>query len=136
LEDFDKMQVLDLDTRHGSPLADYYIPELMALLNGHPFLTRLALYKMVTENISWADLKEQASDEHGPFGDHLRHQYWIIHDKPQLKNALRDIILTECCPDEKSLFRLLQAGLIKGSGDAYTYRCDLYKQYFQDKLFA
>jgi len=136
LEDFDADQVRDLNTRHGSPVEDHQLPELMALLNGHPFLTRLALYKMVAENISWTDLKQTAPTDHGPFADHLRHQYWIIHDKPELKGALRDIILTQCCPDEKSLFRLLQAGLIKGSGDAYTYRCDLYKKYFQDKLFG
>jgi len=29
---------------------------------------------------------------------------------------------------------LLQAGLIKGSGDLYTCRCDLYRRYFKDKL--
>ena len=136
LEDFDQTQVRDLNARHGSPLDDHHLPELMALLNGHPFLTRLALYKMVTEDMVWAELKESAPTDYGPFGDHLRHQYWIIHDKPELKNALRDIILTQCCPDEKSLFRLLQAGLIKGSGDVFTCRCDLYKLYFQDKLFG
>ena len=136
LEDFDETQVRDLNARHGSPVDDDDLPELMALLNGHPFLTRLALYKMITEEIVWAELKQNAPTDYGPFGDHLRHQYWIIHDKPELKNALRDIILTQCCPDEKSLFRLLQAGLIKGSGDVFTCRCDLYKLYFQDKLFG
>jgi hypothetical protein len=136
LEDFDQTQVYDLNARHGSPVDDYDLPEVMALLNGHPFLTRLALYKLVTEDLLWAELKQNAPADYGPFGDHLRHQYWIIHDKPELKNAMRDIILTQCCPDEKSLFRLLQAGLIKGSGDMFTCRCDLYKLYFQDKLFG
>ncbi|MBN1217282.1 MAG: AAA-like domain-containing protein [Anaerolineae bacterium] len=135
LEDFNEAQVQMLNDRHGSPVAENHLPDLMALLNGHPFLTRLALYKMVVENISWASLRQNAAADAGPFGDHLRHQYWTIHDKPALKNALRDIILTNCCPDEKSLFRLLQAGLIKGSGDVYTCRCDLYRLYFKDKLF-
>lgn len=135
LTDFDAGQVHELNRRHGSPVTDHQLPELMTLLNGHPFLTRLALYTLVTSGISWNQLKETAPADDGPFGDHLRHQYWIIHDKPDLKNALKDIILTRCCPDEKSLFRLLQAGLIKGSGDLYTCRCDLYKQYFEDRLF-
>jgi hypothetical protein len=134
LEDFDKTQVQDLNARHGSPVDEHDLPQLMTLLNGHPFLTRLALYKMVTEDMSWSNLRQNAPTDHGPFGDHLRHQYWIIHDKPELKDALQDIILTQGCPDEKSLFRLFQAGLIKGSGDVYTCRCDLYKLYFQDKL--
>jgi hypothetical protein len=135
LTDFDESQVRDLNQRHGSPVAERDLPALMALLNGHPFLTRLALYKMVTERLSWADLRLQAPTESGLFGDHLRHQYWIIYDKPDLTSALKDIILTKCCPDERSLFRLLRAGLIKGSGDVYTCRCDLYKLYFGEKLF-
>jgi hypothetical protein len=116
-------------------VAERDLPALIALLNGHPFLTRLALYKMVAEGLSWADLRQQAPTENGLFGDHLRHQYWIIYDKPELRNALKEIILTKCCPDERALFRLLRAGLIKGSGDVYTCRCDLYKLYFGEKLF-
>lgn len=135
LTDFDENQVRDLNQRHGAPVAERDLPALMALLNGHPFLTRLALYKMVTEGLNWADLRQQAPADDGPFGDHLRHQYWTIYDKPELKNALKEVILTKCCPDEKSLFRLLRAGLIKGSGDVYTCRCDLYRLYFGDKLF-
>ncbi|NJN96804.1 MAG: protein kinase [Anaerolineales bacterium] len=135
LTDFDENQVRDLNARHGSPVAERDLPALLALLNGHPFLTRLALYKIVTEGMSWADLRQQAPTDEGLFGDHLRHQYWTIYDKPDLKNALKEIILTKCCPDERSLFRLLRAGLIKGSGDVYTCRCDLYRLYFGEKLF-
>ena len=135
LQDFDDNQVRDLNSRHGSPVAGEDLPRLIALLNGHPFLTRLALYKLVTENLTWTDLSENAATDDGPFGDHLRHQYWTIRDKPELQTAMQDIIRTKCCPDERSLFRLLQAGLIKGSGDVYVCRCGLYKLYFQDKLF-
>jgi serine/threonine protein kinase len=134
LNDFDENQVGALNSLHGLPIAQNDLPQFVALLNGQPFLTRLALFKMITEGLTWAELSHQAASNDGPFGDHLRHQYWIIYDKPELKTALRDIILTNCCPDERALFRLLQAGLIKGSGDAYTCRCELYKLYFADKL--
>ncbi len=135
LTDFDEKQIRELNHRHGSPVSKSDLPELIALLNGHPYLTRLALYKMVMEGMTWADLRRQAPTDNGPFGDHLWHQYWTVYDRPELQNALRDIIRTQCCPDEISLFRLLRAGLIKGSGDVYTCRCDLYKLYFEDKLF-
>ena len=134
LHDFNANQVHELNRRHASPLNEDELPHLIALLNGHPFLTRLALYKLVAEKISWNELSALAPGETGPFGDHLRHQYRIIHDKPALKNALKEIILNNACSDEAALFRLLQAGLIKGSGSVYTYRCDLYRQYFADKL--
>jgi serine/threonine protein kinase len=135
LTDFDEPQVRTLNLRHGSPISDSDLPQVMALLNGQPFLTRLAMYIIVTRGMNWADLSQQAADDYGPFGDHLRHQYWTIHDKPDLKNALREIIRTNRCTNETALFRLLQSGLIKGSGDVYTCRCDLYKLYFEDKLF-
>jgi serine/threonine protein kinase len=135
LNDFDQEQVSVLNLRHESPVSEEDIPELMALLNGQPYLTRLAMYKMVTEGMTWAELNRQAADDYGPFGDHLRHQYWTVHDKPELKNALREVIRASRCTNETALFRLLQAGLIKGSGDVYTCRCGLYKLYFEDKLF-
>lgn len=135
LTDFDEAQVKDLNERHKTPLEENEIAELLALLHGQPFLTRWALYTMVTKEMSWDELREQAADENGPFGDHLWHQYWTVHDKPDLKEALREVIRTNHCDNETALFRLLRAGLIKGSGDVYTCRCDLYKLYFEDKLF-
>ena len=134
LDDFNEAQVRELNRRHASPLDEDDLPRLMTLLNGHPFLTRLALYKLIAEKMSWDELNTLAPGDAGPFGDHLRHQYRIVHNKPALKNALKDILLNNTCSDETALFRLLQAGLIKGSGNVYTYRCDLYRQYFAGKL--
>lgn len=135
LSDFNQEQVHVLNVRHGTPVAENNIPDLMVLLNGQPYLTRLAMYKMVTEGMTWTEVNRQAADDYGPFGDHLRHQYWTIHNKPELKNALREVIRASRCANETAMFRLLQAGLIKGSGDVYTCRCGLYKLYFEDKLF-
>ena len=33
-----------------------------------------------------------------------------------------------------AFFRLLRAGLVKGSGDVCAFRCELYRMYFEDKL--
>jgi hypothetical protein len=134
LDDFDEAQVRDLNARHGSPVGDGDIPHLLSLLGGHPFLTRRALYVMVTEQMDWIELTRDAAADHGPFGDHLRHQYWSLRDKPLLKRSLQEIVSTGCCADEMTLYRLLRAGLIKGSGNRYTCRCDLYRTYFEDKL--
>jgi hypothetical protein len=134
LADFSESQVRDLNSRYNSPVADQYFPQLMSLLHGHPYLTRKALYTVVTERLTWTELMHIAIDEHGPFGDHLRRHHWGLRDQPELKKALKQIIRENCCSDDHSLLRLLRAGLIKGSGDAYTCRCDLYRQYFEDKL--
>jgi serine/threonine protein kinase len=137
LTDFDEAQVRDLNRRHGSPLAESDIAPFMDLLHGHPFLVRRALYVLVTQDLPWPKLLSDAPTDHGPFGDHLRHQYWIIHDKPELKEALKEIMSVGRCSDQAqvALYRLLRAGLVKGSGDACDCRCGLYRSYFEDKLF-
>lgn len=133
--DFNEAQVRKLNQRYGSPMTEGDLPQLLALLHGQPFLTRQAFYTMVTEGLTWTDLSHVALSDQGPFGDHLQYQYQIIRHKPALKKALLEIIKTNRCSDETALFRLLQAGLVQGSGDVYTCRCDLYKLYFKNKLF-
>ena len=134
LPDFSEQQVRELNRRYGLSIEESNISNLMALLNGHPFLTRWAFYTLATKNISWNELEAVAASDRSPFGDHLRHQYWIIRNQPDLQKALKDIISTNNSSDEMALYRLLRAGLIKGSGDSYTYRCNLYKRYFMKKL--
>jgi len=134
LQDFDKDQVRGLNECHGSPVRDRDFSKLMDLFGGHPYLTRKALYTLVVERLSWADLLRLAPTDHGPFGDHLRRHHWLLRDKPDLRETLREVIQRQRCLDEMAFFRLLQAGLVKGSGDVCSCRCDLYRIYFEDKL--
>jgi hypothetical protein len=134
LENFNEAQVRHLNWQHGSPVEEGDLPQLMKLLNGHPYLTRKALYTQVTERLTWGDLAHVAPTDQGPFGDHLRRYHWLLRDEPDLREALRRVIRHNRCPDEMAFFRLLRAGLVKGSGDVCTCRCDLYRQYFEDKL--
>jgi len=134
LEDFDEAQVCDLNRRHGSPVTEQDFPQLMELLDGHPYLTRKALYTLVTEHMTWAELMRVAPTDHGPFSDHLRYHHWLLHDKPELREALKRVIRDNRCDDDTASFRLLRAGLVKGSGEACKCRCGLYRKYFEDKL--
>ena len=134
LEDFDEAQVQDLNRRHGSPVQEGDFAQFMELLSGHPYLTRKALYTMVTERLAWTELVRVAPTDHGPFGDHLRHTHWMLRGEPDLQAALQQVIRHDQCADEKAFFRLLRAGLVKGSGGVCKCRCDLYRLYFQDKL--
>ena len=134
LEDFSDAQVHDLNQRHGSPVRRRDFPQLTELLSGHPYLTRKALYTLVTERLTWAGLVRAAPTDQGPFGDHLRHNHWLLRDKPDLREALRQVVHHNRCDDEVAFFRLLRAGLVKGSGDVCKCRCDLYRMYFEGKL--
>lgn len=134
LEDFNAAQMRDLNQRHGAPVPEAEFDHWCALLGGQPYLTRKALFTMVSERLTWSELTRQAPLDQGPFGDHLRRQQWLLKDEPDLREAFKQIIEQGHCADEMALFRLLQAGLVKGSGEVYTCRCELYRLYFRDKL--
>jgi hypothetical protein len=134
VDDFSLEQVQDLNRRHGEPVSAAHLPRFMALLNGHPYLTRKALYTLVAEKLSWDELLNTAALDHGPFGDHLRHQLWLMRDEPRLQEALKQIIRTHRCTNDATLFRLQRAGLVKTSGEMCACRCELYSLYFKDKF--
>jgi hypothetical protein len=134
LEDFTRSQVEDLNQRHGSPLTTAEEGKLIELLAGHPYLTRKALYTVVAEGMSWSDLARVAPTDEGPFSDHLRRYRWMLRDQPELREALRQVVRQRHCEDEMSFYRLLRAGLVKGSGSVCRSRCPLYQAYFRDKL--
>jgi hypothetical protein len=134
LEDFHQGQVQQLNIRHGSPVSENDLGRFFSLLSGHPYLTRKALYTLITEKWSIDELFAKATDDQGPFGDHLRRQHWLLRNEKDLRENLRQIIQRNQCDDESVLFRLLRAGLVKGRGKVYYCRCALYEQYFEDKL--
>lgn len=134
LTDFNQDQVRDLNDRHGNPIKEENIQPFFDLLGGHPYLTRKALYMLVSEHWTWKKLLQDSNYEQGPFGDHLRRQLWLLKEDQPLRFALYQVIRQNRCDNDVALLRLLRAGLIKGRGDAFYCRCGLYEQFFKDKL--
>jgi MinD-like ATPase involved in chromosome partitioning or flagellar assembly len=134
LEDFNQLQVWDLNQRHGNPVSDKEISRLMELLGGHPYLTRQGLYTLVHDRLTWSELESMAASDEGPFGEHLRHYYRLVQQSPNQREALKQIIRRNRCSDTDTFYRLEQAGLVRGIATACQCRCDLYRRYFQDKL--
>lgn len=134
LKDFDQAQVGELNQRHGAPVTEKELPAVMRLLNGQPYLTRKAFYEMVTEELTWPELARIAGANDGPFAGHLNHLHRLLLDQPDLKGALKQLLRERRCPEDEALYRLLQGGLIKGSGQDYMLRCGLYTQYFEREL--
>jgi hypothetical protein len=123
-----------LNVRHGSPVQEQDFQQFFKLLSGHPYLTRKALYTMVTEKMDWKRLDRNAVEDHGPFGDHLRRYHWLLRNESDLSEVLKEVIRSGRCIDDIACFRLLRAGLVKGRGDRYKCRNDLYRKYFKEKL--
>lgn len=134
LTDFTDAQVSDLNRRHGSPLAPADEQQLMALLNGHPYLVRRALYLIASGRLGFAELIERATDDRGPFGDHLRYHLFRLHNKTELVEGLRQIMRHQRCQDDLIFFRLRGAGLVRREGKVELMRCALYEGYFKEHL--
>jgi hypothetical protein len=134
LDDLDEDQVRDLNFRYRSPVEDNEMPYFMNLLDGHPYLTRKALYTMINRRITWDKLTKIATSSNSPFYNHLRHYMSRLQDKNDLKNEFKYIIKHGKCSDELHFNRLLQAGLVKGETGQCRCRCALYSEYLKDRI--
>jgi hypothetical protein len=137
LEDFTPNQINQLNDAHHRPLKNRSdLDDLIALVGGHPYLIRQALYAMTTNSWSMPRLREVAPDEKiGPFGDHLKEWIGYLQHNKDLQGALRDVLTRGICQDESHFQRLRAAGLIVGSSRTNVQiRCRLYEQYFKAHL--
>ncbi len=135
LGDFTPEQVSLLNRRHGMPFTVIEERQLTALLNGHPYLTRRALYLVAAreQHMFPADIFVDATNESGPFGAYLRAQLQRLHTEPDLVAGMRQVLENQSC-NEQIFLRLRSAGLVRRAGRAVLPRCQLYANYFREQL--
>lgn len=134
LTDFTLDQVSTLNERYGRPLNPADVSELYNLLNGHPYLTRLALYTLVKDSRDFSTLHQMAAEEKSPFISHLRYLHKLIDSDASLQAAMREILTRQTCRDEELCRRLQKAGLVQQNGTVVSPRCELYDRYFAHHL--
>jgi len=136
LDDFTPGQVRDLNARHGNPLSKTELTRLMSLIGGHPYLVRQALYLIASGQIDIDTLIAHAVRDDGPFGDHLRRHLFRFRDKPDLRQAMTQVVAHNTYPDDLLFFRLRGAGLVRLAGSAVIPRYGLYGTYFRERFNA
>ncbi len=125
----------ELNERYGRPLDASQESELYQLLAGHPYLTRLAFYRICGPvPFPFHELISTAAEDHGPFGDHLRAILFKLHQTPELLEAMRSIVRTGCVPDQDLFYRLYGAGLVRRERRRINPANLLYGRYFRDAL--
>ena len=134
LDDFNPAQVADLNERHGRPFDPPQAVRLHKLLGGHPYLTRQALYLAAIGECLPENLLARAADENGPFGDHLRRHLARFGERPELARAMLQVIRHQACSDDLLYNRLHGAGLVTREGACVVPRCELYADYFGERL--
>jgi len=136
LKDFSRSEVEDLNRRHGMLVqTPGEIESLMVLLGGHPYLWRMALYVMATRGIISPQLINTAHNDDGPFAEHLHRYLRQLERWPDLRNAMRNVLVNGTCVDNDSFYRLRASGLVLGhSLNSVQPRCDLYTRYLGERL--
>jgi hypothetical protein len=133
LEHFDVTHLHQLNGIMGRLLNDDQLVKLYELVGGHPYLTRLAYYCMgpAAVQISFDDLMRRAADHNGPFGDHLRAKLSQLQSRPDLANAMANLVLRGQSPNDAAYHKLSAVGLARRREDGHILPANLlYKTFF------
>lgn len=136
LPEFSLEQVADLARRHGLDWTENQLQPLMAMLGGHPFLVRLALYRISRQETTLEQLLQTAPTESGIFIDHLRRQLISLQQNPELAAALKKVVSTDESVQLEPIqvYQLQRMGLVQLDGNKVMPRCNLYRQYFRARV--
>lgn len=136
LPEFLPRQVAELSQRHGLRLGEPEIQGLMAMVGGHPYLVRVALYELGRGRLSLPRLLQVAPTEEGPYGDHLRRHLANLRSDEQLVQAVKTLLGSDrpVVIGSDEAFQLHSMGLVRLQGNAAEPLCDLYRQYFKERL--
>ncbi|MEM9781895.1 MAG: AAA-like domain-containing protein [Pseudomonadota bacterium] len=132
LSGFSRAEVGEMNDRHDGFLSSDEVDQLFELLRGHPYLTRLAYFRMLVDpKMSFEELDDRAAESTGPFSDHLRAKLFWIGRNPDLLKAMRLIALRRRHEDDDSFVRLRAAGLVTRDGGQVSPANMLYARFFK-----
>ncbi len=141
---FTSEQVQDLAQRHqlnwndnpNGMLGDREVKRLMAMVGGHPYLVRLALYHLCTQAITLDQLLQTAPTLAGIYTQHLQSYLLILQKEPALAKALHQVVTASESVRLPPIlaYKLDSMGLVTLRGNDVLPSCDLYRLYFREQL--
>lgn len=136
LPPLNREQVEDLIRRHGLNWTAAEVERLMAIVGGHPYLVRVALYQIARGEITLERLLEVAPTEEWVYGEHLRRHLLNLEEDPNLLAAAKQVVTAKEPVRLKSseAFKLASMGLVRFQGNDVVPLCDLYRRYFRERL--
>ncbi|MDJ0797750.1 MAG: AAA-like domain-containing protein [Calothrix sp. MO_167.B12] len=134
--EFNPTQIKELIQRHGLNWSEAEMEQLKAMIDGHPYLLRTALYHIAKGNLNLEQFLEIAPTDEGLFGDFLYHYLLVLEDDRLLKIAMQEVINSDVPVkiDSVQAFKLRSMGLIESKGNEVQSLCNLYRLYFQERL--
>ena len=129
-------EVQGLITRHGLTWTEAEVEQLGALIGGHPYLVRLALYHLAAGDLSLEEFLQTAPTEAGIYRNHLLGHLKALEDYPDLAAAMKTVVASAVPVRLRSeeAFKLDSRGLLVRHKNEVQPRCLLYRLYFCDRL--
>lgn len=129
-------QVVELLRRHGLNWAAADVERLMGMVGGHPYLVRAALYEIARGEITLERLLQIAPTEGGLYGEHLRRHLLTLEGDEKLLAAMKQVIVVNqpVSISTSEAFKLTSMGLVQFQGSEVVPTCNLYRQYFRERL--
>ena len=136
LGEFNQLQIKELIKRHRLNWSTQEIDQLINMVDGHPYLLRMALYHLAKDQLTLDKFLELAPTEQGLFVDHLYGYLLVLENNPSLRQAMRKVITSDSPVKVESqiAFKLRSLGLVKSIGNKVSILCDVYRLYFLDRL--
>jgi AAA-like domain len=137
LPEFTCQQVRNLAGKYRLEIDTAIIDSLIELVGGHPYLLEQAFahlksYPDITPNL----LLTKATTEAGIYRHHLQEYCLNLQEHPELALAFKKVVISDkpVQLEPRSAYQLQSMGLVKLSGNEVEPRCNLYRQYFCDRL--
>jgi len=136
LTEFTQSQIELLTYNHQLNYNPTQVQQLMSLIGGHPYLIRLALYRLALGDIILEKLIETAHTNAGIYEEYFRRFLHNFKVNPHLAEAFIKVVTTTEPVDIATIpaYQLYSMGLVKRVGDKLVPRCQLYQQYFREHL--
>ena len=136
LSSFTPEQIQELVLRYRITTVESHANQLFQLLGGHPYLTQLALFHLSHQRISLENLLQTATAPNSIFSSHFKQQLGYLEEYPDLKEMMRQIVLSPAGIDlyPTIALKLHGMGLIRFQDDAAIASCALYQVYFAKVL--
>lgn len=136
LSEFSPQQVQDLAQRHGLNWNTDQVEQLMEMVGGHPYLVQLAVHHIKHQDIIVEQLLLSSPTEAGIYSDHLRRHLRNLQQNPELAAAFSKVITENSWVkiETEQAFKLNSMGLVNLQGNEVMSRCNLYSQYFRERL--
>lgn len=137
LPDFTLKEVGKLARQYRyNSLTDIEIQQLAVMFGGNPYLLQTAFAYIQTPESSLTKLLEISPTEQSPFINHLRELLGKLKFCPELAEVYREVVTKNqsMMLETYQTFKLESMGLVRVENNDCFPRCDLYRQYFSERL--